>query len=389
MTSTGSVLYTKEYPTLEDLESYSLQDLRTFAMTVEDDVSLLEEETQNLTAYLRAQKERDVGKLDEDDDMDGGAAGAGGTAGGSSGTGGGKRRGRAYRRRSMDQKDVFLLLEDKLTVLSAEQEIVRAEREKSLRIAEDAKDLLAATVEEAQNRVKEIKLEMAYFKREVVADKQVSADKVMKYFSDRPHNKEQYIAKLSEKCAALQHQAAKQAHQQRQRGGEGGGGGGGESFHAIDFDQLKIENHQFNERIEQKNVELVELKGTTTRTVQALNSLTDRLNALTVEQAQLRKELKSRKEYVEKLHLDIDAVKAEATGAQRKNTALKLQHESVKVPKVEDYIAQKAEMYELNKAAMNWRRKVEIAAGHVAVMKQQMLSISKKQQSLVHASTAR
>jgi predicted RNase H-like nuclease (RuvC/YqgF family) len=112
-----------------------------------------------------------------------------------------------------------------------------------------------------------------------------------------------------------------------------------------------------------------------------LNSLTDKLNALTVEQSQLRKELRSRKEYVDKINSDIEQAHKEAAAAQKKNTALKIQHESVKVPKVEDYIAQKAEMFELQKAAMNWKRKVEIAAGHVAVMKQQMISISKKQKS--------
>lgn len=362
--STGSILYTKEYPSLEELEGYTLADLQAFQRSLEDDVGLLEEETKIFGSYLKAQKDKDTSKVEEDEGEQDAAQG-----------GAGKRRGRAYRRRSTDQKEVYLGMEDKQTVIVAEQEVLRAERDKNARHAEDARDLLSATIEEAQNRIKEVKLEMAYFKREVVNDKVVSADKILKYFQDRPVNKEQYIKKLQDKCSQLQQQISKSQHQLRQREDVG------EAFHAIDFDQLKIENHQFNERIEQKNLELVELKGTTTRTVQTLNSLTDRLNALTVEQTQLRKELKSRKEYVEKLKTDTDAVKNEATVAQKKNTALKIQHESVKVPKVEDYIAQKAEMYELNKAALNWRRKVEIAAGHVAVMKQQMIGISKKQQA--------
>lgn len=366
--ATGNILYTKEYPTLDELDGYTLVDLQAFQRSLEDDVGLLDEETRIFGAYLKAQKDKDasLSKLDEEeqdaDQQQGGGAG-------------GKRRGRAYRRRSTDQKEVYLGMEDKQSVLLAEQEVLRTEREKNARFAEDARDLLSATIEEAQNRIKEVKLEMAYFKREVVNDKVPSADKLLKYFQDRPNNKEQYVKKLQDKCVQLQQQISKSQHQLRQREDVG------EAFHAIDFDQLKIENHQFNERIEQKNLELVELKGTTTRTVQTLNSLTDRLNGLMLEQTQLRRELKSRKEYVEKLKIDIDAVKTEADGAQKKNTALKIQHESVKVPKVEDYIAQKAEMYELNKAALNWRRKVEIAAGHVSVMKQQMLSISKKQSS--------
>jgi cell fate (sporulation/competence/biofilm development) regulator YmcA (YheA/YmcA/DUF963 family) len=85
-----------------------------------------------------------------------------------------------------------------------------------------------------------------------------------------------------------------------------------------------------------------------------------------------------RLEHVEKLKAEIEQVKKEGAVAQKKNTALKIQHESVKVPLVEDYIAQKAETYELQKAVQNWRRKVEIANGHVAVMKQQMLALRKK-----------
>jgi chromosome segregation ATPase len=365
--ATGNMLYTKEYPTLDELEGYTQADLQAFQRSLEDDVGLLEEETRIFGAYLKAQKDKDatLSKLDEEEQEAEQQQG-----------GGGKRRGRAYRRRSTDQKEVYLGMEDKQTVLLAEQEVLRTERDKNARFAEDARDLLSATIEEAQNRIKEVKLEMAYFKREVVNDKVPSADKLLKYFQDRPNNKEQYIKKLQDKCVQLQQHISKSQHQLRQREDVG------EAFHAIDFDQLKIENHQFNERIEQKNLELVELKGTTTRTVQTLNSLTDRLNGLMLEQTQLRRELKSRKEYVEKLNTDIEAVKTEADGAQKKNTALKIQHESVKVPKVEDYIAQKAEMYELNKAALNWRRKVEIAAGHVSVMKQQMLSMSKKQSSV-------
>lgn len=368
--ATGNILYTKEYPSLDELEGYTLVDLQAFQRSLDDDVGLLDEETRIFGTYLKAQKEKDtsLSKQDEDD-QEGDQPQQGG--------GGGKRRARGYRRRSTDQKEVYLGMEDKQTVLLAEQEVLRGERDKNSRFAEDARDLLSATIEEAQNRIKEVKLEMAYFKREVVNEKVPSADKLLKYFQDRPTNKEQYVKKLQDKCSQLIQQINKSQQQLRQREDVG------EAFHAIDFDQLKIENHQFNERIEQKNLELVELKGTTTRTVQALNSLTDRLNGLMLEQTQLRRELKSRKEYVEKLKTDIDAVKTEADGCQKKNTALKVQHESVKVPKVEDYIAQKAEMFELNKAALNWRRKVEIAAGHVSVMKQQMVSISKRQTAMI------
>jgi hypothetical protein len=45
----------------------------------------------------------------------------------------------------------------------------------------------------------------------------------------------------------------------------------GEVLHAIDFDQLKIENRQYANKIEERNNELLKLKMTAGRTVQILN----------------------------------------------------------------------------------------------------------------------
>jgi hypothetical protein len=42
-------------------------------------------------------------------------------------------------------------------------------------------------------------------------------------------------------------------------------------LHVIDFDQLKIENQQYLEKIEERNNELLRLKLTTGNTVQAQN----------------------------------------------------------------------------------------------------------------------
>lgn len=47
----------------------------------------------------------------------------------------------------------------------------------------------------------------------------------------------------------------------------------GEVLHEVDFDQLKIENSQFLELIDGKNKELLRLKLTTGKVLQALNSL--------------------------------------------------------------------------------------------------------------------
>ena len=42
----------------------------------------------------------------------------------------------------------------------------------------------------------------------------------------------------------------------------------GEVLHVVDFDQLKIENQQYLDRIEERNTELLRLKATTGKAVQ-------------------------------------------------------------------------------------------------------------------------
>lgn len=46
----------------------------------------------------------------------------------------------------------------------------------------------------------------------------------------------------------------------------------GEVLHAIDFDQLQIENKQYLLKIEERNAELLKLKMTAGNTIQILNS---------------------------------------------------------------------------------------------------------------------
>ena len=47
----------------------------------------------------------------------------------------------------------------------------------------------------------------------------------------------------------------------------------GEVLHVVDFDQLKIENQQYLDRIEERNMELLRLKATTGKAVQVIDFL--------------------------------------------------------------------------------------------------------------------
>ncbi|ORC86294.1 uncharacterized protein TM35_000291760 [Trypanosoma theileri] len=278
------------------------------------------------------------------------------------------RRGQAYSRKSVDTGDLYVTLEDRVTLLMRERDRMRQQRERDEREGDHLRELLKATVEEAVSRTQELRLDILQFNREVLNEGSdtASSDDLLRYMERRFNAQRKYLDKLNAQSAAAERSILQSQQHLRQRHAAG------EAFHAIDFEQLRIENQQFTERIERKNLELVELKGTSTRTVQTLNTLMDTLNALTAEQNRLRKDYKSRCEYLARLQREVDAVAHEADIAERKNAVIKAQHEAVRVPKIEHYVAQKAEEYELRRAERNWKRKVEIAEGQLELTQQQI-----------------
>lgn len=56
-----------------------------------------------------------------------------------------------------------------------------------------------------------------------------------------------------------------------------------EGLHLIDFEQLKIENQTYNEKIEERNEELLKLRRKTTNTVQVLTHVKEKLQFLEAE----------------------------------------------------------------------------------------------------------
>lgn len=99
----------------------------------------------------------------------------------------------------------------------------------------------------------------------------------------------------------------------------------GEVRHEVDFDQLKIENQQFNERYEEKNRELLKLKFSAGNTTQVLNSfkvsfgddqtggslftcecihMQKKLHALSVESESLDEEMQQRRELQDKIEAE-------------------------------------------------------------------------------------
>ena len=137
----------------------------------------------------------------------------------------------------------------------------------------------------------------------------------------------------------------------------------GEVLNVIDFDQLKIENKQFLEKIEERNNELITLKLTTGNTVQVLNTLKKRLQKLTSESEWLKSEIVQRMDLKMKVEEDIERVVEEAKALTRANMRSKREQQTSDMPHVIEYVKQKLELDTLTRNVDNWTQKVRISEG--------------------------
>jgi len=252
--------------------------------------------------------------------------------------------------------------EQKYEIASQEMEEVRDEIEATKGNSEKLLDSLRASMEETDVRISEIKKDAYEFKRDIVTGAEnfrtgkTIAEKAVRYMEEKLRAKGAMAEKLRLKNMTLKSQIQKMEGQLQQKEDMG------EVLHVIDFDQLKIENQQYLEKIEERNNELLRLKLTTGNTVQVLNTLKHKLNNLTAESEWLKRETSQRKETLAKLSEEIARVEQEKEQAARADRKMRRETESQSnMPQVLDYVQQKSDMHDLERSVSSLRRKVEIA----------------------------
>ncbi|CAM9181514.1 unnamed protein product [Choristocarpus tenellus] len=275
-----------------------------------------------------------------------------------------KKRMNRQRRRQMP---TMLTIEQKVDVVNHELEVAQKDLEGTKKSSEKLIDTLKAVLEETDIRIAELKKEAYEFKRDIVVGAEnmrtgkTMAEKVVRYMEDKLRQRDSVTEKLRLKNATLKSQIQKVESQLRQKDDMG------DALHYIDFHQLQIENKQYVSRIEERNDELLKLKMTTGRTVQALNTLKNNLNHLQAESEWLEKEIRSRTDTLSKLNEETKAVEIEITVEQRTKRKLgQQQADTSQMPNVDDYILQKASIYRLQLEMKNWERKVEYPLGEIS-----------------------
>ena len=102
-----------------------------------------------------------------------------------------------------------------------------------------------------------------------------------------------------------------------------------EGLHLIDFEQLKIENQSLNEKIEERNEELLKLRKKTTSTVQVVTHLKEKLQFVHKENSVLEETLKKLESKLSSQRDRTQYVKHELTALKTKNRQFKRQSEVV------------------------------------------------------------
>ncbi|ORY38847.1 hypothetical protein BCR33DRAFT_700354 [Rhizoclosmatium globosum] len=266
-------------------------------------------------------------------------------------------------------KPILLTPEQKSEIATRELEELRDEIEKQKEEWGKILDNYKAELEEVEIRVSDIKKSMYEFKRDIVQQAvnqrtgKVVAERVLRYFDDKIRSKDAIIEKVRLKNATLKVQKNKLHLQLKQKEEMG------EVLHAIDFDQLQIENKQYLAKIEDRNAELLKLKMTAGNTVQILNFYKKKLQSLTGESQKLKSEIDQRREFLAKLNMEATLVAEETKKASTVNEKLREKMEEFRVPHVMEYVHIKAEQHELIKKVKSWERKVEIASMQAQRMK--------------------
>ena len=135
----------------------------------------------------------------------------------------------------------------------------------------------------------------------------------------------------------------------------------GEVLHEVDFNQLKIENQQYLEKIEEKNADLLQLKQIAANTLLKMNSEKKKLGTFVQESDRITSELKSRTELTDRLESEFEVVEKEQQEAESMNRRLRDYLSTFRVPEVFEYVKETADLRELKRNVRMWERKVEIS----------------------------
>ncbi|CAG9822050.1 unnamed protein product [Phaedon cochleariae] len=182
----------------------------------------------------------------------------------------------------------------------------------------------------------------------------IPAEKFLRYMEDWLKSAQFNIEKLRLRTASLKVQYKKVSATliQRQELGE--------NVHAVDFDQLQIENKHFLEKIDQKQTHLIELKRMNGGANLVLSKHKKYLQKQQEDYNKLKDSVSQQEKEIEDLEKEYEKVELELDRAKDKFEYYKNLKGTYKVPDVMEYVNLKNELSELKKSIKIWQRRKKI-----------------------------
>ncbi|XP_028130663.2 coiled-coil domain-containing protein 113 [Diabrotica virgifera virgifera] len=134
----------------------------------------------------------------------------------------------------------------------------------------------------------------------------------------------------------------------------------GENVHAVDFDQLEIENKHLLQKIDQKQIHLLELKRMNGGANLILSKHKKYLLKQQVDYNKIQVGITEKEQQIHELDEEHDKVEEERDKAKEKYENFKVFKSTYRVPDVMDYVVLKKELDELRKNIKIWQRRKNI-----------------------------
>ncbi|CAF2369707.1 unnamed protein product [Rotaria sp. Silwood2] len=274
---------------------------------------------------------------------------------------------------------IQLTLEQKLDIITTEYEQMRNEKNRRETTNEKRIDQLESDAEWIDIEIKDFESAIVEFlkTKESSIDKRTSkiiGEKIDRYFNERIKARESLINKLRDRSSGLKRQIVRLETQLRQKEEMG------ETLHEVDFNQLKIENKQYLDKIDEKNIDLILLKRQVGKATQSLNRYKDDLNKQIKDLIDIEQRIGKQSYLHTRAEQEMIDATYEQSRAAKVHNHLAEQTEDYQVPEVLDYVKKKAILYNLERDCEVWERKVEIASMALQQTKQQWQTLQRTAQ---------
>lgn len=260
-------------------------------------------------------------------------------------------------------------------VLKAMEEL-QSKLEVFLKKTHRIKRNLKAELEEYSVREKDIKESVDSFEFNILVQgvdpltQRIPAEKFLRWMEEWLKSAQLNIEKLRLRTASLKIQYKKVSATLLQRQELG------ENVHAVDFDQIEIENKHFAEKIDLKNIQLVELKRMSGGASLVLTNNKKWLRKLQDQYNDLKAALAEKEKMIDETGLQCDKIEAEMEAAKEKYNNFKKLTICYRVPDVMEYVNIKRQLTDLQNKIKVWNRRKKIQDITINACLRQMKNIT-------------